>query len=56
MWGSGVMWAGGLDIVKNQLEFTDNRPDFLCYCGFLLFPMTALGLCIRLTFNYPEAD
>lgn len=23
---------------------------------FLLFPVTALEFCIRLTFNYPEAD
>lgn len=37
-------------------EATGSLNVDLRYCGFLLFPVTALGLCIRLTFNYPEAD
>lgn len=45
------------NIEKSGLrEFAESGPDFLCYCGFLLFPMTALEFCIRLTFSYPEAD
>lgn len=54
------MVALRLNIVGNleggPREIAESGPGFLCYCGFLMFPMTALEFCIRLTFNYLEAD
>ena len=40
--------GSSLNIVYGEAtkEFTESGPDFLCYCGFLLFPVTALELCI----------
>lgn len=54
----GVVQSGAVGSRLHRIcgqALTGSGPDFLCFCGFLPFPLAAPELCIGLTFHYPKA-